>query len=66
MLNEENMEYYTEETSSGLNNGTSSQASGEMDYEDEQDEEFCKYRKEQIFQEIDFMKRKTKISCTIG
>jgi hypothetical protein len=49
MLNEENMEYYTEETSSGLNNGTSSQASGEMDYEDEQDEEFCKYRKEQIF-----------------
>ena len=66
MLNEENMEYYTEEGSSSLNNGTSSQASGDLDYEEEGEEDFCKYRKEQIFQEIDFMKRKTKIACTIG
>ena len=66
MEGEENMEYYTEETSSCLNNGTSSQASGDIDYVEEAEEDFCKYRKEQIFTEIDFMKRKTKIACTIG
>lgn len=37
-----------------------------MEYEEEGEEEFCKYRKEQIFHEIDFMKRKTKIACTLG
>lgn len=59
------MEYYTEEGSSQLN-GSDSQASGDLeDYEDG-DEDFCKYRKEQIFAEIDFMKRKTKIACTLG
>jgi len=57
------MEYYTEEGTSSLNN--ESEAS-EMQYEEEGEEDFCKYRKEQIFQEIDFMKRKTKIACTLG
>jgi hypothetical protein len=32
----------------------------------EEDEEFRRFRKEQIFSEIDFTKRKTKIACTIG
>ena len=59
------MEYYTEAGSS-LNEGSDSQCSGGTEYEDEGDEDYCKYRKEQIFAEIDFMKRKTKIACTIG
>lgn len=59
-INEE-MEYYTDESSSLNNEGS---GASELDYED--DEEFCKYHKEQIFQEIDFTKRKTKIACTIG
>ena len=59
------MEYYTEEGTSSLNNVSDSGAS-EMPYEEEGEEDFCKYRKEQIFQEIDFMKRKTKIACTLG
>lgn len=46
MLNEE-MEYYTEEGTSSLNNGSESQ--GSIEYEDEGEEDFCKYRKEQIF-----------------
>lgn len=57
------MEYYTEEGTSSLNNESDA---SEMHYEEECDEDFCKYRKEQIFQEIDFMKRKTKIACTLG
>mgnify|MGYP000975468989 CR=1 FL=1 len=59
------MEYYTEEATSSLNN--ESDASDMQHYEEGCDEDdFCKYRKEQIFQEIDFMKRKTKIACTLG
>ena len=65
MINEENMEYYTEEGTSSLNNGSESQNSV-LEYEEDGEEDFCKYRKEQIFQEIDFMKRKTKIACTLG
>jgi hypothetical protein len=57
------MEYYTEEATSSLNNESDA---SEMHYEEEGDEDFCRYRKEQIFQEIDFMKRKTKIACTLG
>ena len=34
--------------------------------EEEGEDEYCRYRKEQIFQEIDFMKRKCKITCTLG
>ena len=59
------MEYYTEEGSS-LQGGSESQNSNELDYEEEGDDDYCRYRKEQIFTEIDFMKRKTKIACTIG
>lgn len=59
------MEYYTEEATSSLNNVSESGAS-EMNYEEEGEDDFCRYRKEQIFQEIDFMKRKTKIACTLG
>lgn len=32
----------------------------------DEDNEFCRFRKEQIFQEIDFTKRKSKIACTLG
>lgn len=59
------MEYYTEEATSSLNNVSDSGAS-EMGYEEEGIDDFCRYRKEQIFQEIYFMKRKTKIACTLG
>jgi hypothetical protein len=45
MINEE-MEYYTEDGSSELNNGES-QNSDDMAYGEE--EEYCKYQKEQIF-----------------
>jgi hypothetical protein len=41
------MEYYTEEGASSLNNITNSDNS-DMQYDDEEDE-FCRYRKEQIF-----------------
>jgi hypothetical protein len=58
------MEYYTEEATSSLNN--ESEASGLYQEAEEGEEDFCRYHKEQIFQEIDFMKRKTKIACTIG
>lgn len=61
MINEE-MEYYTEDGSDSLQNGESH--GSDLGYDDEDD--FTKYRKEQIFAEIDFMKRKTKIACTIG
>ena len=61
MINEE-MEYYTE-GSSELNNADS-QNSDEVGYEDEED--YFKYQKEQIFQEVDLLKRKTKIAVTIG
>lgn len=49
-----------------MNNGSESQNGSELNYEEEGEEEYCRYRKEQIFQEIDFMKRKTKITCTLG
>jgi hypothetical protein len=39
------MEYYTEEGTSSLNNVSDSGAS-EMPYEEEGEEDFCKYRKE--------------------
>jgi len=58
------MEYYTEEATSSLNN--ESDASEIHHYQDEEDDDYCRYRKDQIFQEIDFMKRKTKICCTLG
>ena len=35
-----------------------------MDYDEE--EEFQKIRKEHVFAEIDYTKRKTKIVCTLG
>jgi hypothetical protein len=60
MINEE--DYYTEDGSSSLNNGESQ--GSDMGYDE--DEEFCRFRKEQIFQEIDFTKRKSKIVCTLG
>jgi hypothetical protein len=58
------MEYYTEEeATSSINN-----ESGVTDsqYEEDGSEDFCRYRKEQVFQEIEFDKHKTKIACTIG
>lgn len=61
MINEAE-DYFTEDGSSSLNNGESQ--GSEMGYDE--DDEFCRFRKEQIFTEIDFMKRKTKITCTVG
>jgi hypothetical protein len=61
MINEEH-EYYTEDGSSSLNNGESQ--GSDMGYDDEYDD--ARYHREQIYAEIDFMKRKTKIACTIG
>jgi hypothetical protein len=45
MINEENMEYYTEEGST-INEGSESQGSGDIDYEEEGEDDYCKYRKE--------------------
>jgi hypothetical protein len=53
MFNEE-QEQYTED-----GNGDSG-----FDYEEE--EEFQKIRREHVFADIDFTKRKSKIICTIG
>lgn len=61
MINEE-LENYTEDGSSTLNNGES--YGSDLGYEDE--DEFVRYRKDMIFQNIDFTKHKTKIGCTIG
>ena len=64
MINEE-ADYYTEDGSSQLSNPIDSGGSHMIEYEEE-DEFATKYRKEQIFQEIDFSRRKTKITCTLG
>jgi hypothetical protein len=55
MFNEE-AEQYTEDDLNG--NGES-----ELDYDDQ---EFQKIRREHVFSEIDFTKRKSKIICTLG
>jgi hypothetical protein len=39
---------------------------GEEEEEEEEDEEFQKIRREHVFAEIDFTKRKSKIICTLG
>jgi hypothetical protein len=36
------------------------------EYGEEEDEEFQKIRREHVFAEIDFTKRKSKIICTLG
>ena len=56
MFNEDN-EQYTDE---GLNEN------GDSVLEYEEDEEFQKIRREHVFAEIDFTKRKSKIVCTVG
>ena len=65
MINEE-VDYYTEDGSSSLSNPINSR--GSHMYEEEDDDEFggTRYRKEQIFSDIDFTRRKTKIACTLG
>jgi hypothetical protein len=64
MINEE-VDYYTEDGSSDLSNPINSRGS---QYIEEEEEEFSgtRYRKDQIFSEIDFTRRKTKIACTLG
>lgn len=54
------MEYYSEEATSTIQ--TDSQQSC---YEEEEDD-FCRYHKDQIYTETDFLKRKTKICCSLG
>jgi hypothetical protein len=39
---------------------------GDSVLEYEEEEEYLKIRKEHVFSEIDFTKRKTKIVCTLG
>jgi hypothetical protein len=56
------MEYYTEEGTSSLNNTDSR---SQLQYDDDEDD-YCKYRREQIFNEVDYTKRKTKIACSLG
>ena len=53
------MEQYTEEEGEMAGNGDSV-----LEFEEE--EEFLKVRKEHVFGEIDFTKRKSKIACTLG
>ncbi len=62
MYNEEVTNDYTEagENDINANNVTDSQ----LEYEDE--EEYLKVRKEHVFGEIDYTKRKCKIICTLG
>lgn len=60
MYNEDVLEQYTD-----ADNGTGNGDSEMLDYEDD-DEEFQKIRKEHVFAEIDFTKRKSKIVCTLG
>ena len=63
MINEELDVPYTEDGSSTLNNEGESYGS-ELGYDD--DEDFVRYRKEMIFQELEKNKHKTKIGCTLG
>lgn len=63
------MEYYTEEEPMSSINNESGVTDSQYDNEQEEgaeEEDFCRYRKEQIFADIDFDKHKTKIACTIG
>lgn len=61
------MEYYTEEATSSINNDSESATEIYQEEEVPEDEEYQRYRKEQIFSELDYInKRKTKIACTIG
>ena len=57
MINEE-LENYTEDGSSTLNNGES--YGSDLGYED--DDDYVRYRKDMIFQNIDFTKHKTKMT----
>ena len=63
MINEE-VDYYTEDGSESLSNPINSR--GSHMYEDEEEYAGTKYRKDQIFADIDFSRRKTKIACTLG
>lgn len=58
MFNEE-PDQYTEEEGELVGNTDSV-----LEYEDE--EEYLKIRREHVFGEIDFTKRKSKIVCTLG
>lgn len=62
------MEYYTEELATSSINNESGVTDSQYEEEEEEGgtEDFCRYRKEQIFTQIDFDKHKTKIACTIG
>ena len=62
LINEEALEYYTEDGSSHLDNGES--RTSEMGYDDYEDD--TRYRRDQIFTKIDLSKRKTKVACTLG
>lgn len=60
MYNAEVNDQYTTDNDDVNGNGDSV-----LEYEEEE-EEFQKIRKEHVFSEIDFTKRKSKIICTLG
>lgn len=67
MYNEDvNEEEYTEE----LHEEEVADQSGSVvtsgTYGDEEDDEFQKIRKEHVFADVDFSKRKAKLACTLG
>ena len=75
MLNEEiHAQYsavddYDASTNSQVGESSANGEENEDEYgqeEDEQDIEFTKIKRENVFSEIDFTKRKTKIIATIG
>lgn len=75
MLNEEiHAQYsavddYEASTNSQVGESSANGEENEDEYgqeEDEQDIEFTKIKRENVFSEIDFTKRKTKIIATIG
>lgn len=62
MYNEDVTNDYTESGENDINPNNVTDSA--LEYEDE--EEYLKVRKEHVFSEIDYNKRKCKIICTLG
>jgi hypothetical protein len=58
---------YNEDVNDQYTEGTDAQGNGEsiLSYEEEE-EEYQKIRRDHVFAEIDYTKRKSKIVCTLG
>ena len=46
--------------------GASGNVDSVLEYEEEDEEEYQKIRRDHVFGEIDYSKRKSKIVCTLG